>query len=85
MNTKDILHLEGRFLWSGLYYPFPDLVEEPILKQLVQLLGVIIKMNREYMPSRPSVLVTSPSSISAMDALAEENHPVCKNSSVTNP
>jgi hypothetical protein len=53
------------------------------LKQLVQFLGVNIKMNRESRPSRPSVPVTSSSIISAMATPAEENHPVCNNSSVT--
>jgi hypothetical protein len=45
MNTRDILRLEGRPLWSGLNYPFPNPIEEPNLKQMVQLLGVNIKMN----------------------------------------
>jgi hypothetical protein len=45
MNTRDILRLEGRSLWSGLNYPFPNTIEEPSLKQVVQLLGVSIKMN----------------------------------------
>jgi hypothetical protein len=85
MNTRDILRLEGRSLWSGLYYSFPNPVEEPSLEQLVQFLGVNIKMNGESRPSRPSVPVTSSSIISAMAAPAEETHPVCNNSSVTSP
>jgi hypothetical protein len=85
INTRDILRLEGRSLWSRLYYSFPSPVEEPKLKQLVQLLRFNIKMNREYRPSRPSVPVTSSFVISAMASLAEETHPVCNNSSVTSP
>jgi hypothetical protein len=85
MNTKDILRLIGRSLWSRLYYPLPNLVEEPNLEKLVQFLGVSIKMNGESRPSRPSVPVTSSSIISAMVAPVEETHPVCVNSSVTSP
>jgi hypothetical protein len=44
-NTRDILRLEGRPLWSRLNYPLPNPIEEPSLKQLVQLLGIDIKMN----------------------------------------
>jgi hypothetical protein len=77
MDTRDILRLEGRSLWSRLYYSFPDLVKETNLEQLVQFLEVIIKMNRESRPSRPSILVTSSSIISSMNAPTEETHPVC--------
>jgi hypothetical protein len=45
MNTRDILRLEGGSLWSRMHYPLPNPIEEPILKQLVQLMGVNIKMN----------------------------------------
>jgi hypothetical protein len=70
---------------SRLYYYLPDTVEEPNLKQLVQLLEVNIKMNRESRPSRPSVPVTSSSIISSMASFAEETYPVCNNSSITSP
>jgi hypothetical protein len=85
MNTRDVLRLKGRSLWSRLYYSLPDPVKEPNLEQLVQFLGVNIKMNGESRPSRPSVPVTSSSIISSMAAPAEETHPVCNNSSVTSP
>jgi hypothetical protein len=84
-NTRDVLRLEGRSLWSRMYYPLSDLVEEPNLKQLVQLLGINIKMNRESRPSRPSIPVTSSSIVSSMASYAEETHPVSRNSSVTFP
>jgi hypothetical protein len=74
MNTRDVLRLEGGYLWSRLYYSLPNLVEEPILKQLVQFLGINIKMNGESKPFRPSVPVSSSSIISAMAAPTEETH-----------
>jgi len=61
---------------SSLYYSFPNPVKEPILKQLVQFLGINIKINGESMPSRLSILVSSSSIISSMDAPTEETHPV---------
>jgi hypothetical protein len=45
MNTMDILRLEGRPLWSRLNCPFHNPIEEPNLKQLIQLMGIDIKMN----------------------------------------
>jgi hypothetical protein len=76
MNNMVVLRLEGRSLWSRLYYSFPNPVKEPILEQLVQFLGINIKMNGESRPSRPSVLVSSSSIISTMSAPTEETHPI---------
>jgi hypothetical protein len=75
-NTRDVLRLEGRSLWSRVYYSFPNPVKEPKLEQLVQFLGINIKMNEESRPSRTSVLVSSSSIISSMAAPTEENHHV---------
>jgi hypothetical protein len=75
-NAKDILRLEGVSLWSRLYYSFPDPVKEPILEQLVQFMGINIKMNGKSRPSRPSVPVSPSSIISSMAAPTEETHPV---------
>jgi hypothetical protein len=84
-NTRDVLRLKGGSLWSRLYYSLLDPVKEPSLEQLVQFLGVNIKMNGESMSSRPSAPVTSSSIISTMASPTEETHHVCINSSVTSP
>ena len=70
-NSKDVLRLEGGSLWSRLYYSLLDLVKEPNLEQLVQFLGINIKMNGKSRPSRPSVTVSSASVISAIVATTE--------------
>jgi hypothetical protein len=75
-NTRDVLRLEGRSLWSRLYYSFPNPVKEPSLEQLVQFLGISIEMNGESRPYRPSILVSSSSIISSMVSPTEEIHPV---------
>jgi hypothetical protein len=43
-GTRKKLGLEGRPLWSRLDYPFPTLIEKPILKKLVQFLRIDIEM-----------------------------------------
>jgi hypothetical protein len=85
MNTRDFLSLKGGSLWLRLYYSLPNPVKEPSLEQLVQFMGVNIKMNGESRPSRPSVPITSSSIIYAMAAPDEETHHVCSNSSTTIP
>ena len=75
-NTRDVLRLEGGSLWSRLYYSLPDLVKEHNLEQLVQFLGIKIKMNKESRHYRPFVRVSSASIISAMATPSEETHHV---------
>jgi hypothetical protein len=43
-DTRNILGLEGRPLWSRLNYPLPNPIEKPSLKKLVQLLRIDIEM-----------------------------------------
>jgi len=75
-NTRDVLRLEGRSFWSRLYYSLPNPVKEPNLEQLVQFLGVNIKMYGKYRHSRISVPISSTSIIFAMVSPTEETHPV---------
>jgi hypothetical protein len=85
MDTRNILGLEGRPLWSRLNYTLANPIEEPILKNTVQILSIDIKMYLESGPSRRSILVTSYPIIFSMTASAEETHPVCNNLLATIP
>jgi hypothetical protein len=75
-NASDVLRLEGGSLWSRLHYSLPDPVKEPNLEQLVQFLGINLKMNGKSRPSRPSVPVSPSFVISAIVAPTVETHPV---------
>jgi hypothetical protein len=55
-----------------------NLVKEPSLEQVVQFLGISIKMNGKYRPSRPSVPISPTSIISTMVALIEETNHVAE-------
>jgi hypothetical protein len=65
-NARDVLRLERRYFWSRVYYSMTNPVKEPILEQLVQFLGVNIKMYGKSRPSRTSVPISPASVISAM-------------------
>jgi hypothetical protein len=43
-DTRNILGLEGRPLWSRMNYPFPNPIEKTNLKNPVQLLRIDIEM-----------------------------------------
>jgi hypothetical protein len=75
-NARDVLRLERRSFWSRVYYSMTNLVKEPNLEQLVQFLGINIKMDGKSRPSRPSVPISPASVISSMAAPTEETHPV---------
>jgi hypothetical protein len=51
-------------------------IKNPSLEQLVQFLGINIKMNGKSRSSRTSLPISPTSVISAMDAPTEETHPV---------
>jgi hypothetical protein len=53
-----------------------NLVTKPSLEQLVQFLGINIKMNGKYRPSRTSGTISPTSVISTMVSRTEETHPV---------
>jgi hypothetical protein len=59
-----------------MQYPMANQIKKLILKQLVQLLWIIIKVNRKSRPSMASLPVTFASVISAINAPAEKTHPV---------
>jgi hypothetical protein len=75
-NARDVLRLEGGSLWPRVYYSMTNLVKKPILEQLVQFLGINIKMNGKSRPSRTSVPISPASVISSMAAPTEETHPI---------
>jgi hypothetical protein len=75
-NARDVMRLEGGSLWSRVYYSMTNLVKESNLEQMVQLLGINIKMNGKSSPYRPSVPISPVPFIYAMAAPIEETHPI---------
>jgi hypothetical protein len=75
-NARDIQRLERRSFWPRVYYSMTNLVKEPILEQLVQFLGINIKMDGKSRPSRPLVPISPASVIFSMATPTEETHPV---------
>jgi hypothetical protein len=75
-NTRDILkRLERGSFWSRVHYSMDNPIKEPNLEQLVQLLRIIVKMDRKFRPPMASVPISPPSVISAI-ATPIETHPV---------
>jgi hypothetical protein len=66
--------LEMRYLWSRVYYSMTNPIKEPNLEQLVQFLGINIKMDGKSRPSRLLVPISPAFVISAMIAPTEETH-----------
>jgi hypothetical protein len=57
--------------WLRVYYSMTNPVKEPILEQLVQFLGINIKMDGKSRPFRPSVPISPASVIYAMASPTE--------------
>jgi hypothetical protein len=75
-NYRDVERLEGGSLWLRVYYSMNNLVKSPILEQLVQFLGINIKMNGKSRPSRTYIPISPASVISTMAYPTEETHPI---------
>jgi hypothetical protein len=59
-----------------MQYPMANQIKEPSLKQLVQLLRIIIKVNTKSRPPMASMPVTLAFVILTITSLHEKTHPV---------
>jgi hypothetical protein len=76
-NARDVLRrLERGSFWSRVHYSMANPIKEPILEQLVQFLGINIKMDRKSRPPMASIPISPASVISAIVAPTEKTHPV---------
>jgi hypothetical protein len=74
-NTRDILRrLERGYFWSRVHYSMANPIKEPNLEQMVQLLRIIVKMDRKSRPPMASVPISPASVISTIAAPTEKYH-----------